>query len=199
MTDQDQALPVAGQVEKALSELAEVAALGAGQIVVLGVSTSEVQGRRIGTSGAPAVAREIYEGVRRVRERRGFETVWQCCEHLNRALVTERSLAVSRGWTIVSAVPVPKAGGSMAAYAFSQLTDPCLVEAVAVDAGLDIGETMIGMHLRPVAVPVRPSGRWIGEARVTMAYARPKLIGGERAVYALPSREREAPPSGTCD
>ncbi|MDG0794466.1 TIGR01440 family protein [Cohnella ginsengisoli] len=197
MTDQDQALPVAGQVEKALSELAEVAALGAGQIVVLGVSTSEVQGRRIGTSGAPAVAREIYEGVRRVRDRKGFETVWQCCEHLNRALVTERSLAAARGWTIVSAVPVPKAGGSMAAYAYGQLTDPCLVEAVSVDAGLDIGETLIGMHLRPVAVPVRPSGRWIGEARVTMAYARPKLIGGERAVYAPPATQ--APPSGTCD
>ncbi|MFD2331375.1 TIGR01440 family protein [Cohnella sp. GCM10020058] len=197
MTDRNQALPVSGQVEQALAELAEAAALGAGQIVVLGVSTSEVQGRRIGTSGAPAVAREIYEGVRRVRERQGFETVWQCCEHLNRALVTERSLAMARGWTIVSAVPVPKAGGSMAAYAFSQLADPCLVEAVAVDAGLDIGETLIGMHLRQVAVPVRPSGRWIGEARVTMAYARPKLIGGERAVYAKPSRE--APPSGTCD
>ncbi|MDG0811747.1 TIGR01440 family protein [Cohnella rhizosphaerae] len=197
MTDQDQALPVSGQVERALSELAEAAALGAGQIVVLGVSTSEVQGRRIGTSGAPAVAREIYEGVRRVRDRRGFETVWQCCEHLNRALVTERSLAAARGWTIVSAVPVPKAGGSMAAYAYGQLTDPCLVEAVSVDAGLDIGETMIGMHLRPVAVPLRPSSRWVGEARVTMAYARPKLIGGERAVYAPPARQ--TPPSGTCD
>ncbi|CAI6081860.1 TIGR01440 family protein [Cohnella sp. JJ-181] len=197
MTDQDQAMPVAGQVERALSELAEAALLGAGQIVVLGVSTSEVQGRRIGTSGAPAVAREIYEGVRRVRARHGFETVWQCCEHLNRALVTERALAAAKGWTIVSAVPVPKAGGSMAAYAYGQLADPCLVEAVSVDAGLDIGETLIGMHLRPVAVPVRPSSRWIGEARVAMAYSRPKLIGGERAVYAR--QPEAAPPSGTCD
>lgn len=197
MTERDEALPIAQQVEQALAELADTASLGAGQIVVLGVSTSEVQGRRIGTSGATEVAREIFEGVRRVREPLGFETVWQCCEHLNRALVAERALAAARGWTIVSAVPVPKAGGSMAAYAYRQLNDPCLVEAVSVDAGIDIGETLIGMHLRPVAVPVRPFSRWIGEARVSMAYARPKLIGGERAVYARPPEE--APPSGTCD
>lgn len=197
MTDRDQAIAIAGQVEQALTELAEAAALGAGRVVVLGVSTSEVQGRRIGTSGATEIARDIYEGAVRVRERFGFEAVWQCCEHLNRALVTERALADARGWTVVSAVPVPKAGGSMAAYAYGQLAEPCLVEAVSVDAGIDIGETMIGMHLRPVAVPVRPASRWIGEARVTMAYSRPRLIGGERAVYARPADE--APPSGTCD
>ncbi|MEK0313593.1 TIGR01440 family protein [Cohnella sp. 56] len=197
MTDRDQAIAIAGQVEQALTELAAAAALGAGRVVVLGVSTSEVQGRHIGTSGATEIARDIYEGAMRVRERFGFETVWQCCEHLNRALVTERALAVARGWTVVSAVPVPKAGGSMAAYAYGQLAEPCLVEAVSADAGIDIGETMIGMHLRPVAVPVRPASRWIGEARVVMAYSRPKLIGGERAVYARPAAE--APPSGTCD
>ncbi|MCC3377192.1 TIGR01440 family protein [Cohnella sp. REN36] len=188
---------VADQVERALDELVRAGSLIAGQTIVFGVSTSEVQGRRIGTSGAEAVAREVYEGVDRVRLRVGFHAVWQCCEHLNRALVTERTLAAAKGWTVVSAVPVPKAGGSMAAYAYRRLSDPCLVESVQADAGLDIGETLIGMHLRPVAVPVRPSVRWVGEARVTMAYARPKLIGGERAVYALPAEPER--PSNTCD
>lgn len=190
--------PIADQVERALSELAEAGKLKAGRIVVIGCSTSEVQGARIGTSGAEEIAERIYEGVERVRSRVGFRTAWQCCEHLNRALVVPRDLAEEKGWTIVSAVPVRKAGGSMAAYAYRRLDDPCLVEALQADAGFDIGETLIGMHLRPVAVPVRPSVPWIGEARLTMAYTRPKLIGGERAVYSL---EEEASPasSGTCD
>jgi len=188
-------LPVAQQVERALAELAQAGSLRPGRIVVVGCSTSEVQGRRIGTSGAESVAEEIYGGVSRVQERFGFDVVWQCCEHLNRALVAPRELAEARGWTIVSAVPVRKAGGSMAALAYRKLADPCLVESVQADAGLDIGETLIGMHLRPVAVPVRPSVPWIGEARLTMAYTRPKLIGGERAVYALPA----TPEAGSCD
>jgi uncharacterized protein (TIGR01440 family) len=111
--------------------------------------------------------------------------VWQCCEHLNRALVTERVVAEAQGWSEVSAIPVPKAGGSMASFAYRQLKEPCLVESVQVHAGIDIGETMIGMHLRPVAVPLRPSIRSIGQARVNMAMTRPRLIGGARAVYTL--------------
>ncbi|WP_051318487.1 TIGR01440 family protein [Cohnella thermotolerans] len=189
--------PIADQVERALTELIEAGRLRKGQIVVFGCSTSEVQGARIGTSGAEEIAERIYEGVERVRARVGFHAAWQCCEHLNRALVVSRELAEAKGWTVVSAVPVRKAGGSMAAYAYRRLTDPCLVESLQADAGFDIGETLIGMHLRPVAVPVRPSVPWIGEARLTMAYSRPKLIGGERAVYALP--ERDAPSSGSCD
>lgn len=180
------------QVEQALGELAQAAALRPGRIVVLGVSTSEARGERIGTSGAVSVAEQIHEGVERVRRQYGFDVVWQCCEHLNRALVTERSIAEARGWTEVSAVPVPKAGGSMAAYAYRRMQDPCLVEAVQADAGVDIGETMIGMHLRPVAVPIRPTVRWIGQARVTMATTRPRLIGGARAVYALDEAPRAA-------
>lgn len=190
---------LAGQVETVVSELAEAGGIRAGQLIVFGVSTSEVQGRRIGTAGAETVAAEIFEGVERVRKRIGFHPVWQCCEHLNRALAMEREAAEARGLTIVSAVPVPKAGGSMAAYAYRQLADPCLVESVQAHAGVDIGETLIGMHLRPVAVPVRPSLRWIGEARVTMAYTRPKLIGGERAVYALPDRQGAGRASGLCE
>lgn len=187
---------LADQVERALNELVAAGKLRPGQKLVAGVSTSEVRGQRIGTAGAMEVAEQIYEGVLRVCGRAGLHPLWQCCEHLNRALVTERALAESQGWTIVSAVPVPKAGGSMAAYAYRRMSDPCLVEAAQADAGIDIGETLIGMHLRPVAVPVRPSVPWIGEARVTMAYTRPKLIGGERAVYKLPPDD---PDSRTCD
>jgi uncharacterized protein (TIGR01440 family) len=185
---------IADQVEFLLKELVQSGGVRAGQIVVVGVSTSEVQGSRIGTSGTETVAEQIYAGVRRVGDLVGFHTVWQCCEHLNRALVAERRLAEAQGWTEVSAVPVPKAGGSMASYAYRQLNDPCLVEAVQVHAGIDIGETMIGMHLRPVAVPLRPSIRSVGEARVNMATTRPRLIGGARAVYALPEAL-----SNTCD
>ncbi|RKP47318.1 TIGR01440 family protein [Cohnella endophytica] len=178
--------PIADQVEKLLDELVKSGGVRAGQIVVLGVSTSEVRGQRIGTSGAEDIAEHIYAGVQRVREKAGFHVVWQCCEHLNRALVTERRLAEAQGWTEVSAVPVPKAGGSMAAYAYRNLEEPCLVEAVQVHAGVDIGETMIGMHLRPVAVPLRPTVRAIGHARANLATTRPRLIGGARAVYELP-------------
>jgi uncharacterized protein (TIGR01440 family) len=176
---------IAEQVRQTIGELVAAGSLRAGNKLVVGVSTSEVQGKRIGTAGTETVAAQIYAGVEQAAGQFGLDVVWQCCEHLNRALVCERSVAEAQGWTIVSAVPIPGAGGAMAAYAYRQLSDPCLVERVQVHAGLDIGETMIGMHLCQVAVPFRPSVRWIGEARVTAAYTRPKLIGGERAVYVL--------------
>src|SRR5690606_9163932 len=108
---------------------------------------------------------------------------YQCCEHLNRALVVERTAAERYGLEIVHAVPVPRAGGSMAAFAYKQLERPCLAESIQAHAGIDIGDTFIGMHLKRVAVPIRPSIATSGEARVTMAFTRPKLIGGARAVY----------------
>lgn len=182
----EQSPQIAEWVRQTIDELAAAASLRAGSKLVMGVSTSEVQGQRIGTAGAESVATQIYAGVEQAAKQHGLYVVWQCCEHLNRALVSERSLAESQGWTVVSAVPVPGAGGAMAAYAYRQIADPCLVEQAQVHAGVDIGETMIGMHMRPVAVPFRPTVRWIGEARVTAAYSRPKLIGGERAVYARP-------------
>ena len=188
----DNSQSIADQVELLLDELVQIGGLRPGRIVVFGVSTSEVQGQRIGTSGAVTVAEQIYTGAERVRERIGFHIVWQCCEHLNRALVTERSVAEAQGWSEVSAVPVPKAGGSMASFAYRQMEYPCLVESVQVHAGIDIGETMIGMHLRPVAVPLRPSIRSIGQARVNMAMTRPRLIGGARAVYILPEEQSTA-------
>ncbi|MBM7566548.1 uncharacterized protein (TIGR01440 family) [Paenibacillus sacheonensis] len=184
-------------VETAVRELAEAGNLRQGQLLVVGVSTSEVLGQRIGTSGTLETAEAIYAGIEAVRRELGFYPVFQCCEHLNRALVIEREAAERYGLELVSAVPVRKAGGSMAAYAFRALPDACLVETVQAHAGIDIGDTFIGMHLKRVAVPVRPSVRSIGSAHLTMAFTRPKLIGGERAVYV---REPEADAaSGNCD
>jgi uncharacterized protein (TIGR01440 family) len=187
---------MAGTVETVLLELAQAGGLRRGQLVVIGTSTSEVLGYRIGTQGTERVAREIFEGVRRAREQTGFYPVFQCCEHLNRALVMEReALALYPLLEPVSVVPVPKAGGSMAAYAYRTFKEPVVVEAVRAHAGLDIGGTLIGMHLRPVAVPVRPSVRMLGHAHLQMAYTRPKLIGGERAVYSAAARQED----GNCD
>jgi len=186
---------IAADTERCVRELAAAGGLKAGQLLVVGASTSEVIGRRIGTSGtteeARDVARAIYEGIEAARRGIGFHPAFQCCEHLNRALVVTREAAERYGLTEVSAVPIPGAGGAMAAYAYRHLPDACLVESVQAHAGIDIGDTLIGMHLRPVAVPVRPSVKSIGEAHVTMARTRPKLIGGERAVYVLAPDERE--------
>ncbi|CAM4155006.1 TIGR01440 family protein [Paenibacillus alkaliterrae] len=187
------------QVETIIRELAFAGKLSMDQLLVIGVSTSEVLGRRIGTAGTVETAARIYAGVDKVRGEIGFIPVFQCCEHLNRALVMERAAAERYGLEIVGAVPVPKAGGSMAAYAYRQLADPCLVEAVQAHAGIDIGDTFIGMHLKRVAVPVRPSIRCIGEAHVTMAVTRPKLIGGARAVYELETGMTSEQSAGTCE
>lgn len=172
-----------------LRELAAAADLKPGRLLVIGASTSEVAGRRIGTSGALEVAEQLLAGVREVQQEYGFDAVFQCCEHLNRALVLERAVLEGLGLKEVGAVPVPKAGGSMAAAAFRSMKEPCLAETVEAHAGLDIGETLIGMHLRRVAVPFRPSLRYIGKARVNAAFTRPPLIGGERAVYRLELQE----------
>lgn len=186
---------IAGQVETVLSELCEIGNIRPGQIVVIGTSTSEVIGRHIGTSGTLEAAQAIFRGMERVRERFGFFPAFQCCEHLNRALVVEEELALRHPeLEVVRVVPVPKAGGSMAAYAYRTFRNPVVVEAIQAHAGLDIGGTLIGMHLKRVAVPLRPSVRFIGQAWVQMAYSRPKLIGGSRAVY----EEAESPESSTC-
>ncbi|MRN54239.1 TIGR01440 family protein [Paenibacillus monticola] len=176
-------------------ELAKIGKLGPGKVLVVGVSTSEVAGVRIGTGGALEVAEQLLEGVRQVAEEWGFQPVYQCCEHLNRALVMERSLLASLGLKEVAAVPIPGAGGSMAAAAYRSMADPVLAESVQAHAGIDIGETLIGMHLRAVAVPFRPTQRYIGAARVNAAWTRPALIGGERAVYHTP----EVSGSQLCD
>jgi uncharacterized protein (TIGR01440 family) len=177
------------QTAQIVRELAEAALLGPGKVLVIGASTSEVVGRRIGTGGALETAQQLLQGIAEVQAEFGFAVAYQCCEHLNRALVMERELLARLGLTEVAAVPIPGAGGSMASAAYRSMKEPCLAESIEAHAGVDIGETLIGMHLRRVAVPFRPTERYIGEARVTAAYSRPKLIGGERAVYRLEQRD----------
>lgn len=173
-------------LETILNEVATAGSLRKGQIIVIGTSTSEVLGKRIGTSGTEEAAKEIYAAVEKVSSELELFAAFQCCEHLNRALVVERAL-LERYPSLepVSVIPVPKAGGSMAAYAYKNMQDPVVIESIRAHAGVDIGETLIGMHLKSVAVPFRPSIRFLGEARVTAAYTRPKLIGGARAVYEV--------------
>lgn len=188
---------IRGDVEKVLLELQEVAQLKPEQVLVIGASSSEVVGKRIGTSGSKEAAKEIVEGVLAVQQKLGFAVAFQCCEHLNRALVLTQETAVRYGWEPVSVIPVPTAGGSVAAYAYQRMPDAVVVESVQAHAGIDIGDTLIGMHLKPVAVPVRATLSQIGEAHVTLARTRPKLIGGNRAVYEVES-SREVDSSSTC-
>jgi uncharacterized protein (TIGR01440 family) len=166
-----------------LEEFQQQAALTKGQVFVVGCSTSEVIGEKIGTSGTIEVAEMIFQELQKFREKTGASLAFQCCEHLNRALVVERETAVEKNLEIVTVIPVRSAGGAMAAYAYQHFRNPVVVEFIKADAGIDIGDTLIGMHLKHVAVPVRTSIRQIGHAHVTLAKTRPKLIGGERAVY----------------
>lgn len=156
-----------------------------GQLFVIGCSTSEVAGKKIGTAGTEEIAELIYDEMNRLKEETGIHLAFQCCEHLNRALVVEREVMEAFDLDEVTVVPVREAGGSMAAYAYKHMKDPVVVESVRsrAHAGIDIGETMIGMHLKQVAVPLRFSKKYIGEARIGLARTRPKLIGGERAKY----------------
>lgn len=154
-----------------------------GQIIVVGCSSSEIVGQKIGKGSAPEAAGAVLDGILPAIKENGFFLAAQCCEHLNRALVVEREAAEKFGLEIVAAVPKPKAGGSFAAAAYLAFDDPVLVEHVKAAAGLDIGCTLIGMHLKDVAVPLRLHTNKIGEALVLAAKTRPKYIGGARAEY----------------
>ncbi|MEK3719130.1 TIGR01440 family protein [Paenibacillus sp. FSL H8-0034] len=189
-------MDIQSQVEQVLRELVQAGNIQAGQLLVIGTSTSEVLGHHIGTSGTETAAQPIFAAIEAVRAEAGFYPVFQCCEHLNRALVMERAAMLAYRLEPVSAIPVPRAGGSMASYAYKHLKQACLVEAVSAHAGIDIGGTLIGMHLKPVAIPLRPSIRIIGHASVQMAYTRPKLIGGARAVYVV---EENSADNGFCE
>ncbi|WP_409303228.1 TIGR01440 family protein [Peribacillus sp. SCS-155] len=179
------------QFKTLLHEFQNEARLREGQLFVIGCSTSEVMGKRIGTQGTLDVAGMIYEELHLFQKKTGVDLAFQCCEHLNRALVLSRLAAEKRGYEEVSVIPVRNAGGAMATHAFSMLKDAVVVEHIKADAGIDIGDTFIGMHLKHVAVPVRGTIKQIGEAHVTMAKTRPKLIGGSRAVYE-PRPENES-------
>lgn len=155
------------------------------RLLVVGCSTSEVGGGTIGHASSPDLGQEIARAVLDAAGSVGFAPAFQCCEHLNRALVIEREIAERYGLPVVFAVPHPKAGGSCASAAYRLMRDPVLVSSLSADAGMDIGQTLIGMHLRAVAVPVRLSMDHVGDALLTCARTRPPLIGGERAKYSL--------------
>ena len=175
----------AAQLERAIRYLAEAAGLKPGAAVVLGCSTSEVAGGHIGKNSVPELGDALAETMIAVCGELGLCPVFQCCEHLNRALVVERRVAEKYGLEPVCVVPYPKAGGSVASAAYRMMDEPVVVESLQADAGIDIGDTLIGMHLKPVAVPVRLAANLVGEARVVAARTRAKLIGGERAKYNL--------------
>jgi len=169
------------QTKAATLELVEKAKLKPGQILVVGCSTSEVLGAKIGTNSNPDTANQIFAALGDCAKEHGFYLAIQCCEHLNRAIITERDAVP--GAEIVNVVPQPKAGGSLATAAYAAFQNPVAVEQIAADAGMDIGLTLIGMHLKKVAVPVRLENNRIGEALVVAARTRPKFIGGTRAMY----------------
>jgi len=172
---------IAEAARKSAIELCEKSSLKAGQTVIIGCSTSEIAGAHIGTISSAEIGDTVFEALNSVFIEAGVYIAAQCCEHLNRAVIIERE--ASAGYTIVNAVPAPGAGGAFAAAAYSKMRDPVAVESITADAGLDIGCTLIGMHLRRVAVPIRLENPYIGKALVIAARTRPPLIGGARARY----------------
>ena len=174
-------IQIENQARNAAKELCEVAKLTKGSIVVVGCSTSEVAGARVGSASSPEIAEAIYSGLSSVFDEKGIYIAAQCCEHLNRAIIIEAEAA--GGAERVNAVPQPKAGGSFASCAYRSFRAPVTLEEISADAGLDIGGTLIGMHLKRVAVPVRLEVSRIGEAILLAARTRPKYIGGVRAHY----------------
>jgi len=167
----------------ALDELYAVSRAEEGSLLVAGCSTSEVIGKKIGTAGSPEVAKAIYETLAAFCAEKKLLLAAQCCEHLNRALVVEKRTMKQFGLERVNAIPHPLAGGAFATAAYAGMAEPVLVDAVAADLGIDIGNTLIGMHLKRVAVPVRVSIKTIGEAPIVLARTRCKFTGGERARY----------------
>ena len=172
---------LAAEAKAVMEELIERAKLNAGDIAVVGCSTSEIVGSKIGTDSKPDVAKVVFEALWEVAKAHDVYIAAQCCEHLNRAIIIEREAVPDA--SIVNVVPQPKAGGSFATQAYAHFTKPVAVEEIAADAGIDIGFTLIGMHLKKVAVPLRLANNRIGEATVLAARVRPKFIGGSRAVY----------------
>ena len=174
---------ISQQAGTVILELVEQAGLRPGQLLVIGCSSSEMVGSHIGQGSSMQAAHAAFAAIWPVLESRGIHLAVQCCEHLNRALILERAVAEARGYEIVNVLPQPHAGGSFAVTAYKTFTDPVAVETITADAGLDIGGTLIGMHLRRVAVPLRLSLDHIGKAHILCARTRPKYIGGPRAAY----------------
>lgn len=171
------------QARAVVSELLEQAQLKPGSLLVIGCSSSEIVGKRIGKGSSMEAAQAVFRGIYPVLREQGIDLAVQCCEHLNRALIMEGADADRFGYEIVNVRPQPKAGGAFATTVWEHMERPVAVEHIRAKAGLDIGGTLIGMHLREVAVPVRLSLKQIGEAMILCARTRPKFIGGERAQY----------------
>ena len=178
---------LAGEADRVLSacvkELAEAGSLEKGSVIVLGCSTSEVAGGKIGKASVPELGVVIASAMLKACREQGFRAAFQCCEHLNRCIVTEHAVQKELNLTRVKAVPQPKAGGSVPAAAWKQMEEPVLVMKIQADAAIDVGDTLVGMHIRPVAVPLRGEYRKLGAANLVMAYSRLPYIGGARAVY----------------
>lgn len=169
---------------KAVTELIEAAHLKKGDILVVGCSSSEIKGERIGKGSDINAAEAVYQGIKPILDEKGIFLAAQGCEHINRAIITERA-ALGPLDEVVNVVPQLHAGGSFTVTVYNNAKDPVALERIQADAGMDIGDTLIGMHLKPVAVPVRLSMKEIGCAHLTCARTRPKFIGGERAKYDM--------------
>ena len=174
---------IKSQAREAVTELIGVAGMKAGEILVVGCSSSEIVGETIGHGSSLEAAEAVFEAIYPILHEKGIYLAAQCCEHLNRALIIESACAEKYGLEPVCVVPQPKAGGSFATTAWARFDAPVAVEAIRAHAGLDVGGTLIGMHLRAVAVPVRLAVRTIGNAPLLAARTRPKFIGGIRARY----------------
>lgn len=170
-------------LETCVAELKQAGGLEAGSVIVLGCSTSEVAGGRIGKASVPELGQVLAGAMLRACEKHGFRAAFQCCEHLNRSIVVEKPVLKELGLTQVRAIPQPKAGGSVPAAAWKLMKAPALAMSIQADAAIDVGDTLVGMHIRPVAVPMRGQYHRLGEANLVMAYSRLPYIGGQRAVY----------------
>lgn len=171
------------EAKAVITELLEAAKLEEGDIVVVGCSSSEVQSEKIGSHSSQEIGKAIFDVLYQAAKERHLYLAAQCCEHLNRAIVLEMEAARKYGYTPVNAVPQVKAGGSFGTAAYQSFAYPAVVEEIQAQAGIDIGDTLIGMHMKPVAVPVRIAQKTIGGAHVVCARTRAKYIGGERAHY----------------
>ena len=170
--------------ERLICELLDRVSLKRGDIIVIGCSSSEIIGNNIGKGSSYDAAKILFSAIYPMLKDRGIYLAAQCCEHLNRALVIENECAEKYGYEPVSVIPRAKAGGSFATVTYENLESPVLVEHFRAHVGIDIGDTLVGMHLRDVAVPIRLSIKRLGEANVVCAYTRPKYIGGARAIYS---------------
>ena len=170
-------------LDAAVEALQNAGEIAPGGLIVLGCSTSEVAGGRIGKASVPELGGIIAEAMLTACRQRGLDAAFQCCEHLNRSIVMEQRVLNERRLTQVKAIPQPKAGGSVPAAAWKRLTRPALAAFIQADAAIDVGDTLVGMHIRPVAVPLRIEYGSVGHANLVMAYSRLPYVGGARAVY----------------